>query len=347
MSLSSGKTSWTCSCCAVYAAVSVSVPRSWRQELLCRESSRQTPLVPQWPCTGHSRALREARGAAGDTPAGEERPVWKSEEQPCEHPCGGRSGARRRSGTGAGAVSVQADDSTSNGNEGVNGNGSSDADAQLDILFYLVHRSLLSGISDSETLWDGASERARDTGVSKGPKECPGVQSCGVRHSAGPSSGCCRAALSGRWPRFPSAPMRLWVPVICCALLQRRQNRAASSALLVQFEVPACSSVSALLALPFIFNGNLFSSREHNQKAAGSPLLLCKMFSKSVTLHLSPKHKIPALRLEHCVKAGKLQLDWFIKLKRRRFLTRFWATAVFLGLCYFNPEITGSFCLDP
>lgn len=165
MSLSSGKTSWTCSCCAVYAAVSVSVPRSWRQELLCGESSRQTPLVPQWPCTGHSRALREARGAAGDTPAGEERPVWKSEEQPCEHPCGGRSGGRRRSGTGAGAVSVQADDSTSNGNEGVNGNGSSDADARLDILFYLVHRSLLSAISDSEKLWDGASERARDTGV--------------------------------------------------------------------------------------------------------------------------------------------------------------------------------------
>lgn len=144
----------------------------------------------RWCPSGPAQGTAEPSARhVGDTPAGEERPVWKSEEQPCEHPCGGRSGGRRRSGTGAGAVSVQADDSTSNGNEGVNGNGSSDADARLDILFYLVHRSLLSGISDSEKLWDSASE-------GHGTQEY--FQSCGVRHSARPSSGYCRAALSGR-----------------------------------------------------------------------------------------------------------------------------------------------------
>jgi len=78
-----------------------------------------------------------------------------------------------------------------------------------------------------------------------------------------------------------------------------------------------CPSVllSALFAwFAIYFNRNLFISREHNQKAARSPLLLCKMFSKSATLHLSPNYKIPSPRLEHCVKAEKPQLDRFIKL---------------------------------
>lgn len=104
----------------------------------------------------------------------------------------------------------------------------------------------------------------------------------------------------------------------------------------------------SVLSAPFAcfaiyFHRNLFSFREHPPKAARSPLLLCRMFSKSVTLYLSPKHKIPSPRLERCVKAGKPQLDWFIKLKRRHLLPRLWAAAVFLGLCYSNPESIGSF----
>lgn len=106
-----------------------------------------------------------------------------------------------------------------------------------------------------------------------------------------------------------------------------------------------CQTPCACFAI--YFSRNLFSFREHNQKAARSSLLLCKMFSKSVTLHLSPNHKIPCPTLEHCVKAGMPQLDWFIKLKRRHFFDWLWTTAVFLELYCFSPESIGSFCLDP
>lgn len=122
-------------------------------------------------------------------------------------------------------------------------------------------------------------------------------------------------------------------------VLKQLQNKALCSALLSQLKVPACS-VSSLC--------HLFSQKPVQLQGAPSEssqvsLLLCRMFSKSVTLHLSPKHKIPSLRLERCVKAGKPRLDWFIKLKRRHLLPRLWAAAVFLGLCYSNPESTGSF----
>lgn len=71
--------------------------------------------------------------------------------------------------------------------------------------------------------------------------------------------------------------------------------------------LPVLSALFACFAI--YFNRSLFSFREHPLKAARSPLLLCRMFSKSVTLHLSPKYKIPSPRLEHSVKAGKPQPD--------------------------------------
>lgn len=80
MPASAGKTRWTCSCCRVYASVSVSVPGAGG-----RSSSEERPLArPSWcpsvPTRGTAEPLHQAQGATGQTPPGEESPVWKSEE---------------------------------------------------------------------------------------------------------------------------------------------------------------------------------------------------------------------------------------------------------------------------
>lgn len=106
--------------------------------------------------------------------------------------------------------------------------------------------------------------------------------------------------------------------MFCSGLVKQLQNKAVCSALLCSHSsrcLPVLSAPFACFAI--YFNRNLFSFREHPLKAARSPLLLCRMFSKSVTLHLSPKYKIPSLRLERCVRAGKTSTRLIYKAKKK------------------------------